>query len=171
MPNTLNTIKVGGKNYTVEDYLATKNVGGVRKNQPLDKQAFLQLLCTQLKYQDPLEPQDNAAFIAQLAQFSSLEAMTNMSEGMLKLTKRVQNIDTSLLVGQLSSMIGKNIEWVEQRKVKDPTTGEEKTTKVKCEGKVKAVSITDGNPSVVAVDKKGKTINVEVSSLTRVGDK
>jgi len=45
----------------------------------LGKNAFLQLLATQLEYQDPLQPTDNTQFVAQLAQFSSLEQMTNVS--------------------------------------------------------------------------------------------
>ena len=48
----------------------------------LDKQAFLQLLVAQMKYQDPMEPTDNTQYVAQLAQFSSLEAMNNMGETM-----------------------------------------------------------------------------------------
>ena len=48
----------------------------------LDKQAFLQLLVAQMKYQDPLEPTDNTEYVSQLAQFSSLEAMNNMSSTM-----------------------------------------------------------------------------------------
>ena len=45
-----------------------------------DKDMFLQLLVTQLQYQDPLEPVDNTEFIAQTAQFSLLEEMQSMSE-------------------------------------------------------------------------------------------
>jgi flagellar basal-body rod modification protein FlgD len=45
----------------------------------LDKDAFLQLLVTQMQYQDPLEPTDNTEYMSQLAQFSELEAMNNMS--------------------------------------------------------------------------------------------
>jgi flagellar basal-body rod modification protein FlgD len=41
----------------------------------LGKDAFLSLLVTQLQHQDPLSPQDNSAFLAQLAQFSSLESL------------------------------------------------------------------------------------------------
>jgi len=45
----------------------------------LDKDAFLQLLVTQMKYQDPLEPQDNTEYVSQLATFSELEEMQNVS--------------------------------------------------------------------------------------------
>lgn len=45
----------------------------------LDKEAFLQLLVAQMQYQDPLEPTDNTQYISQLASFSSLEQMQNMS--------------------------------------------------------------------------------------------
>jgi len=44
----------------------------------LDKEAFLQLLVAQMKYQDPLEPTDNTEYISQLATFSELEEMQNM---------------------------------------------------------------------------------------------
>lgn len=50
----------------------------------LGKDAFMQLLVTQLRYQDPLNPMDNQAFMAQMAQFSALEQMMNMSESMEK---------------------------------------------------------------------------------------
>jgi len=45
----------------------------VPSNQLANKDTFLQLLVAQLKNQDPMKPQDGAAFIAQLAQFSNLE--------------------------------------------------------------------------------------------------
>lgn len=46
----------------------------------LDKQAFLQLLVAQMQNQDPLEPTDNTEYVSQLAQFSALEAMTNVNQ-------------------------------------------------------------------------------------------
>lgn len=51
-------------------YPAADRPGGA-----LDKQAFLHLLVTQLRHQDPLRPVDDREFIAQLAQFSALEEM------------------------------------------------------------------------------------------------
>lgn len=69
----------------------------------LDKEAFLRLLLTQLKSQDPLEPMKDRDFIAQMSQLSSLEQVMNMS-------KSVQNfVETSsqLYRTQAVSMIGK----------------------------------------------------------------
>jgi flagellar basal-body rod modification protein FlgD len=48
-------------------------------NQELDRDAFLRLLITQLQHQDPLNPMDDRDFIAQMAQFSALEQMTNLN--------------------------------------------------------------------------------------------
>lgn len=48
-------------------------------DQELDRNAFLRLFTTQLQNQNPLDPMKNEAFVAQLAQFSSLEATTAMS--------------------------------------------------------------------------------------------
>lgn len=51
-------------------------------NTSLDKDAFLQLLVAQMKYQDPLEPTSNTEYISQLATFSELEEMQNMTSGL-----------------------------------------------------------------------------------------
>ena len=49
--------------------------------QTLGKDVFLQLLITQLQHQDPTSPQDEGEFVAQLAQFSTLEKLTEISSG------------------------------------------------------------------------------------------
>jgi flagellar basal-body rod modification protein FlgD len=49
-------------------------------NNELDRQAFLNLLMTQLKFQDPLNPMDDRDFMAQMAQFSALEQMVNLNQ-------------------------------------------------------------------------------------------
>ena len=51
-------------------------------NDSLDKDAFLQLLVAQMKYQDPLEPTSNTEYISQYATFSELEQMQNLSASM-----------------------------------------------------------------------------------------
>ena len=67
---------------------ATTNTTKLR-NDGLGRDAFLQLLVTQMSHQNPLQPQEDGAFIAQLAQFSSLEQLTHM-------TQTLDNISTKL---------------------------------------------------------------------------
>ena len=50
--------------------------------EDLDRNAFLKLFTAQLQNQNPLDPMKNEAFVAQLAQFSSLEATTKMSDSL-----------------------------------------------------------------------------------------
>ena len=61
------------------DDLQTQNAS---QTEELDRNAFLKLFTTQLQNQDPLDPVKNEAFIAQLAQFSTLEATTSMSDSL-----------------------------------------------------------------------------------------
>ena len=77
----------------------------------LDKDAFFKLLITQLKYQDPLTPMENTEFVAQMAQFSSLEQMANMNANLSQFL-RIQALSEG------ASLIGRNVESV------DADTGE-----------------------------------------------
>ena len=163
--NPLNTINVGGVVQKLSDYETAQNQAKAKdkKNDALGKDAFLQLLVTQMKYQDPLDPQDNSEYLSQLAQFSALEQMTNVSKGLADVSKIVDNINSSVLIGQLSSMIGQPVQWIAEEKAADGTV-----TKQSYEGKIIGVSITDGQPSVIA-DVNGKTHQVDVSKIVRVG--
>ena len=83
---------------------------GVGSSQ-LDKDAFMKLLVAQLKNQDPMQPTDNQAFIAQLAEFSALEEMQGVNENLVALAMLQEG---NALLGQLtnsSSLIGKTIEY------------------------------------------------------------
>ncbi|HXS20569.1 MAG TPA: flagellar hook capping FlgD N-terminal domain-containing protein [Steroidobacteraceae bacterium] len=69
----------------------------------LNQQDFLQVLMTQLSYQDPLQPMDNSQFLAQLAQFSTLGLMQQ------------QNTDTETLLSiqsatQTVGLLGKSVQ-------------------------------------------------------------
>ena len=64
---------------------ATTGTGAGRETK-LGQDAFMRLLTTQLANQDPLKPQDNGEFIAQLAQFSSLEKLTSIETSIKELS-------------------------------------------------------------------------------------
>ena len=72
---------------------------GAKANAALDKNDFLKILITQLSHQDPTQPMDDKAFIAQMAQFSSLEQMTNMSDGLTKVANLVAKSQAVSLLG------------------------------------------------------------------------
>jgi flagellar basal-body rod modification protein FlgD len=62
------------------------------KRDALGKDAFLQLLVTQLQHQDPTKPQDQGEMIAQLATFSSLEKLTQIATSIDTLNTRLDKI-------------------------------------------------------------------------------
>ncbi len=72
----------------------------------LGMDAFLQLLVTQLQYQDPLNPTDDKEFVAQLATFSSLEQLTEINSGIENLTKAQSD---QQMIGAVS-FIGKTVQ-------------------------------------------------------------
>ncbi len=71
----------------------------------LGKDEFLKILITQLTNQDPTEPMSDRDFIAQMAQFSTLEQMTNMSAQFAKLGGMIQS-------GQAFSLLGKHVDVI-----------------------------------------------------------
>jgi len=109
----------------VDQYVDTFNKklhDGRKPQQNLGKEDFLKLLITQLSYQDPTAPMQDKEFIAQMAQFSSLEQMTNMAGDFAKLTAMVSG-------SEASQSLGKNVEVMEgdnvvQGTVKAVTRGE-----------------------------------------------
>ncbi|WP_328799423.1 flagellar hook assembly protein FlgD [Sandaracinobacteroides hominis] len=74
------------------DSAATASKG----RQTLGQQDFLTLLVTQLKNQDPLNPMENEAFVAQLAQFSTVSGITEMNGSLARISALAGNDSRSL---------------------------------------------------------------------------
>ncbi|MGN0437921.1 MAG: flagellar hook assembly protein FlgD [Lachnospiraceae bacterium] len=91
-------------------------VGGTSGNNNtnannMDKDMFLQLLVTQMQYQDPMNPTDNTEYMSQLAQFSTLEAMQNLgntisSGQMMSLTGQYVILNVPDAAGNMSQVSG-----------------------------------------------------------------
>ena len=77
-------------------------------DQDLGKESFLNLLVTQLKYQDPLDPMENTEFVAQLSQFSSLEQLYNINTNLQNNAGISQSLSNSMSAG----LIGRNVKAV-----------------------------------------------------------
>lgn len=82
----------------------------------LDKDDFLNLLVTQLRYQDPMNPSDNQQMAAQMAQFSSLEQTQNMAASLDKMTASLQDMVTtqgqsaiSMSSSSAANLLGKTV--------------------------------------------------------------
>jgi flagellar basal-body rod modification protein FlgD len=97
------------RNQFVHDFNAKLNPGR-KPQQNLGKDDFLKLLITQLSYQDPTSPVEDKEFIAQMAQFSTLEQMTGMAADFAKLT--------SMLTGtEANSALGRSVELADGERV------------------------------------------------------
>lgn len=84
-------------------------------SKTLGKQDFLNLLVTQLRYQDPLKPMEDKEFVAQLAQFSSLEQMQNMNQNMQLLRAQTligKNVTASISDGTTTKQIQGTVDTV-----------------------------------------------------------
>lgn len=136
----MSTSAVGSTDSTTN----TTTTSTTTKSSSLGKDEFLKLLITQLQNQDPMKPMDDSQFVAQLAQFSSLEQMSNIAAASDSSYK--SQATTSAL-----AMIGKTVEWA------DADLGVNQT------GKVASISFIDGIPKLNV-----GTSSVEVSNVVKV---
>lgn len=91
---------VGDSSAIIKAYEASKVKTSGQSN--LGKDEFLKILIAQLKNQDPTQPLQDKEFIAQMAQFTSVEQLTNMATEMKMLRQSI---------GFASGLIGKNVSW------------------------------------------------------------
>lgn len=132
---------------SVLDQLSAQN-GVSSTNNPssaLGKDAFLQLLVTQLKNQDPLSPQDNTAFVAQLAQFSSLEATQNLSTSVDSIATQYQSSQAL----QASALVGRSVIVDASSAVVDTTKGLSGSVVVPASNSSTTISVSDSTGNVV----------------------
>jgi flagellar basal-body rod modification protein FlgD len=73
---------------------------GKKPTQNLGKDDFIKILITQLTHQDPTAPMEDKEFIAQMAQFSSLEQMTNMAKDFNRIAGLVAGSEASASLGR-----------------------------------------------------------------------
>ena len=102
--NKLNTTMTSSEKFAVDNAVNNFNkantVNGRTASQQLGKDDFLKLLITQLSNQDPTNPMEDTQFIAQMAQFSSLEQMTNMNESFNKMAAMINSSQAAATIGR-----------------------------------------------------------------------
>lgn len=110
-----------------------------------DSSMFLNLMLQQLKNQDPTQPTDNTEWLSQLAQYSSLEQMTQMNTGLTNcmnyISAMYKDMSMNAEITQTLSMVGKEV-TITIPDEKDSS----KTTEVK--GKVTEANFKDGTGKV-----------------------
>jgi flagellar basal-body rod modification protein FlgD len=98
--------------------ITTSGYMGSQVNSPsntMGKDAFLELLVTQLANQDPLNPQDSQAFAAQLADFSSLEQLSQINTNLESGLQADQQLAGALQSSMAAGMIGRTVIAVDNR--------------------------------------------------------
>lgn len=97
------TDAITGNTYLSDLSVSQKYPTEKKESEELGQKAFLKLMITQMENQDPLSPQENSDFIAQLAQFSSVESLDTLSNNFDAFTKGFvgnQALQASSLVGR-----------------------------------------------------------------------
>ena len=150
------TNTISGDNYVTPK--SSNQVTPKATDNTMGKDDFLKLLVAQMQNQDPLNPTDNKESIAQLAQFSALEQMTNISTSMEALNKSMANFSQQSALTQGAAMIGK---WV---------SGVDTDGKTPLEGTVEAVKWLDGDPKLQIRKADGTLADLEMSLITLVED-
>ena len=98
LPTTMNTLEKRKLEIANEKF--NRQIGRRSKKDQMGKDEFLKLLTVQLSKQDPLSPMKNTEFIAQMAQFTSLEQIKNLNNEVGNLRKDFLSMQSLQLVGK-----------------------------------------------------------------------
>lgn len=138
---------------TIDSSLMLSEYQNAKRNtgsSTLGKDDFLKLLMAQLQNQDPTNPMDDTSFIAQMAQFSSLEQMGNMNSTLEKFVNQQQQ--NQLIT--YNQFIGKEVDWHKLNDLGDGTSEIE-------EGSGKIISILYKNDNVLFILEDGTELQPE----------
>lgn len=98
----------------------SQNSGDNASNGVMDKEAFLELLVTQMRHQDPMNPLKQEEYAAQLAQFSSVEQLSNLNDRFdqmyqsnVQLNHSISNVLSTTLVGRNVRAMGNSLTYSE----------------------------------------------------------
>ncbi|HEO8419010.1 flagellar hook assembly protein FlgD [Niallia sp. FSL W8-0635] len=138
----------------LSDYQKSTNSTG---SSSLGKDDFLKILITQLQNQDPSNPMDDKEFIAQMAQFSSLEQMQNLNSSMTNLIS-LQTQSNLISYGQF---MGQEVNW---SKIETDEAGNSITSSGV--GKVTSVAFT-GDSVEFTLDDGLKVTPANISSVSK----
>lgn len=156
---TTNSTSSISNDYYLESINKTRTTG----SDSLDKNAFLKILITQLQNQDPTDPMDDRDFIAQMAQFSSLEQMQNVAAAIEKLV--TAQTETQLI--SYSNFVGKEVKWHE---ILDEQDENGKNIINEGQGIIKEVKFQNGSPVFILEDGKELTAG-NISSVINSNSK
>jgi flagellar basal-body rod modification protein FlgD len=88
---------------SIYDQFKIKNPESAQKKNELDQDDFLKLMTTELTHQDPFEPMDNGEFLSQIAQFSTVDGITDLNKSFSSLSTSMQSnraLQASVMVGR-----------------------------------------------------------------------
>jgi flagellar basal-body rod modification protein FlgD len=166
MPNSIDSVASNFANRSATGAGSSAPVSTAGPGGALGKDEFLQLLTTQLKYQDPMNPMDGSKMASELATFSSLEQLVNINDA-LETTKTQQDIMLLAINNNVAlSTIGKTVVAAGDQVVlaKDPVSGD-------VGGKVMADITTEGDGVLKLYNAAGKEIASRPLGYLTTGDK
>lgn len=132
--------------YLLSNYQNQTKTAG---SNTLGKDDFLKILMTQLQNQDPTSPMQDKDFIAQMASFSTLEQITNLSDSINKFI----NVESQSQFFQASAMVGKTVTYL---------NGQNQETKAA----IKSVSFKDGTTTYQLNDAANTAITA--AQITKI---